>query len=67
MKIRKKQRKSYPLIKKYGLNSTKLARIFNYSSSASLRNSTRYHTFLNGIEELLEIVDNQVPKDSNTL
>lgn len=68
MKISRKNRNNRRLIKKYGLNSTILAKMFGYSNSASLRNSTRYQTFLNGIEELLKIVessqDSQVPQDS---
>jgi hypothetical protein len=56
MKIRKKSAKERPLLKKYGLNSTRLAKIFGYSNSASLRNSTRYSKLLDGIEEILEIV-----------
>jgi hypothetical protein len=57
MKIRRKSQKSRPLIKKYGLTSDKLAKMFGYSNGVSLRNSSRYKTFLDGIEELIQEVE----------
>ena len=59
MKITKKSPKSRPLVKKYGLTSDKLAKMFSYSSGNSLRNSTRYKLFLDGIEKLIEEVESK--------
>ena len=56
-KIALKKTNSRPLIKKYKLNANILAGMFEYSNGNSLRNSTRYHTFLNGIERVLEEVE----------
>jgi hypothetical protein len=56
-KIALKKTNSRPLIKKYKLNANVLAEMFEYSNGNSLRNSTRYHTFLDGIERVLEEVE----------
>lgn len=52
-----KKTNSRPLLKKYKLNANKLAEMFSYSNGNSLRNSTRYQTFLDGIESVLEEVE----------
>lgn len=44
-------------MKKYKLNANVLAEMFGYSNGNSLRNSTRYHTFLDGIERVLEEIE----------
>ncbi len=64
MKIRRKSQKSRPLIKKYGLTSEKLAKMFGYSNGVSLRNASRYKTFLDGIEELISVITDKTPEDS---
>jgi len=56
-KFASKKVNSRPLMKKYKLNANVLAEMFGYSNGNSLRNSTRYHTFLDGIERVLEEVE----------
>jgi len=59
MKINRKSPKSRVLIKKYGLTSDKLAKMFGYSNGVSLRNASRYKLFLDGIEKLIEEIESK--------
>ena len=53
----KKTVQKYPNLKKYGLNSVKIAKHFDYSSPNSFRNSSAYHRILEGIESILTEVE----------
>ena len=63
-KSAKKSPNFRPLVKKYGLNANKLATMFGYANGNSLRNSSRYKTFLDGIEELISVITDKTPEDS---
>lgn len=59
-KNNKKQQRiaNYPLIKKYKLTGVVLAKMFGYKTANSFRNATSYEDMLQGIESILEYVEN---------
>jgi len=49
----------YPYITKANLTVDDIASMFNYKSTQALRTSTKYHTIMSGVNQLLEISNRQ--------
>lgn len=50
----------YPNIVKANLSIEDIAHIFKYKTSSALRNSSKYHTLLEGVDNIIGIIMEQI-------